>query len=98
MVATRRRHEFCAEIHGIDGPRPEASAGVRSLAHPPSRRISSPVWTVNSTTPVLLGTFKHLGTDIDDAPTEVEALIEGTTAAKCRIGKAPIDKSCLFDP
>jgi hypothetical protein len=43
-----------------------------------------------------LRNVKHL--DIDDAPTEVEALIEGTTAAKCRIGKAPIDKSCLFDP
>ncbi len=57
IVATRRRHEFYAEIHGIDGPRPEASAGVRSLAHPPSRRISSPVWTVNSTTTVLLGTL-----------------------------------------
>jgi len=29
-----------------------------------------------------LRNVKHLGTDIDDAPTEVEALIEGTTAAK----------------
>jgi hypothetical protein len=32
-----------------------------------------------------LRNVKHLGTDIDDALTEVEALIEGATAAKCRI-------------
>src|SRR5215813_3435833 len=42
----RVRECCCGRCHG------EASAGVQSLVHSPSRRISSPVWTVNSTSMV----------------------------------------------
>src|SRR5262245_6878982 len=46
----------CAVCTNVSGFPAEASAAVHSPAQSPSRSISSPVWTVNSTSTVLLGT------------------------------------------
>src|SRR5262245_5011652 len=46
-------HAVCTNVSGFPD---EASAAVHSPAQSPSRSISSPVWTVNSTSTVLLGT------------------------------------------